>query len=209
MRNGLFISFEGIEGSGKSTQIAMLADKLRAAGRELLITREPGGPPVAEAIRSVLLDPQYPELLPETELLLYMASRAQHTGEWIVPALDTGKIVLCDRYFDSTIAYQGAARNLDMQFISQLTAFATFGNTPDITFLIDLPVEIGLQRISGRPLDRLEQEHISFHYKVREQYLKLAEANPDRYIVMDGKLDANALHDLITNTVLTRIGVRK
>lgn len=209
MPKGIFISFEGIEGSGKSTQIAMLADALRSVGMELLITREPGGPPVAEAIRAVLLDPQYPELLPETELLLYMASRAQHTGEWILPALNVGKIVLCDRYFDSTIAYQGAARNLNMEFINQLTLFATYGRTPDITFLIDLPVETGLERISGRALDRLEQEDISFHYKVREQYLKLAGIHHDRYIVMDGKLDANALHDQIVNSVLTRIGVRK
>ena len=130
---GLFITFEGIEGSGKSTQMELLARKLEELGLPCLLTREPGGPPIAEHIRQLLLDPLHCEMLPETELLLYSASRVQHTGEWILPALRLGKIVLCDRYYDSTFAYQGAARSQNLDFIRLLTAFATF-NTADRSF---------------------------------------------------------------------------
>lgn len=202
----LFITFEGCEGSGKSTQVWILKEALTARGISCISTREPGGPPVAEAIRKVLLDPMYPEMLPETELLLYCASRAQHTGEWILPALRRGETVLCDRYYDSTIAYQGAARSLDMDFIARVTAFATFSTVPDITFLIDLPVEQGLARISGRDLDRLEKEHVSFHKKVREQYLSLAREYTARFIVIDGSKEPHAIHAEILEIVLSKTG---
>jgi dTMP kinase len=203
---GLFITFEGCEGCGKSTQVKLLKEALEGLGKSCLTTREPGGPPVAEAIRTILLDPAYPEMLPETELLLYNASRSQHTGQWIIPALMRGEIVLCDRYFDSTIAYQGAARSLDQKFIELLTAFATYSTTPDITFLIDLPVEEGLARISDRNLDRLEKEHLSFHQKVREQYLKLAREHNSRYTVINGSLEPQAIHAEILAIVLSRTG---
>lgn len=147
---GLFITFEGIEGSGKSTQMVLLSQKLADRGLPVLLTREPGGPPISEVIRSLLLDPERAEMLPQTELLLYSASRAQHTAEWILPALKEGKTVLCDRYYDSTFAYQGAARSQDMDFIHILTEFSTFSTTPDLTFLIDLPVAEGLARIKQR-----------------------------------------------------------
>ncbi len=204
---GLFITFEGIEGSGKSTQIKLLTAKLTELALPWMLTREPGGPPIAENIRRILLDPAHGEMLPETELLLYSASRVQNTGETILPALREGKIVLCDRYYDSTFAYQGAARSQDMDFIRVLTAFATFHTVPDITFLIDLTVEQGMGRIHDRQLDRLEQEDISFHERVRQQYLILAQENPSRFVVLDGTLSPAALHQLILNKVLSHRGV--
>ncbi|HQH50557.1 MAG TPA: dTMP kinase [Candidatus Cloacimonadota bacterium] len=204
---GLFVTFEGIEGSGKSTQMKMLAEKLEELGRPLLLTREPGGPPIAESIRALLLDPGNKEMLRETELLLYSASRAQHTGQWILPALRQGKIVLCDRYYDSTIAYQGAARNQNLDFIAVLTRFSTFNTVPDITFLLDLPVEEGFARIGHRKLDRLEQEDRSFHERVRQQYLLLAKEQPGRFVVLDATLPPQELHKLIINQVLTHTGV--
>lgn len=203
---GLFITFEGIEGSGKSTQMGLLAEKLEQLGLPCLLTREPGGPPIAEHIRQLLLDPQHSEMLPETELLLYNASRVQHTGEWILPALRLGKIVLCDRYYDSTFAYQGAARSQNLEFIRLLTAFATFNTVPDITFLIDLPVETGFSRIHDRQLDRLEQEDRSFHERVRSQYLTLSREHQDRFVVLDGTLSKSELHLQISNKVIAHIG---
>jgi dTMP kinase len=203
---GLFVTFEGTEGSGKSTQMRLLADKLAKLGYPCLLTREPGGPPIAEHIRDLLLDPQHKEMLPETELLLYSASRAQHTGEWVIPALNAGKVVLCDRYFDSSYAYQGAARYQNMEFIRNLTDFATFNLIPEITFLVDVPVEIGLARIHERTLDRLEQEDISFHQRVRDQYLLLAQNNTDRFIVLDGTLSREDIHQSILNHVLSHLG---
>ena len=202
---GLFITFEGTEGSGKSTQVRMLEAVLRKMDIPCLKTREPGGPPISEAIRAILLNPAFTEMQAETELLLYMASRAQHTAQWIIPALERGEIVLCDRYNDSTIAYQGAARDLDQDFIAALAKFATRSRVPDITFLVDIPVETGLARIQSRELDRMENEAIGFHRKVREQYLRLASSQAFRYIVLDGTLDPNAIHTLILNHVLSRI----
>lgn len=203
---GLFITFEGIEGSGKSTQMVLLGKILAERGLPVLLSREPGGPPIAEAIRSLLLDPQRSEMLPETELLLYSASRVQHTGEWILPALKAGKIVLCDRYYDSTFAYQGAARDQNMEFIRLLTAFATFSTVPRLTFLIDLPVAVGLARIKHRELDRLEQEDISFHERVRTQYLDLARIHSDRFVVLDGSLPIEDIHAQVLTTVLRHLG---
>ncbi len=207
MNKGIFITFEGTEGSGKSTQVKLLDRALRERGYETLVTREPGGPVISEAIRSILLNKEYAEMLPETELLLYMASRSQHTGEWIIPALKQGKIVLCDRYNDSTVAYQGAARNLDQEFITRLANFATYLQKPDLTFLIDIPVEVGLGRISDRDLDRLEMEAVSFHKKVREQYLVIANNEPSRYIVLDGTMQPDVIHQGISSSVFALLGV--
>lgn len=203
---GVFVTFEGIEGSGKSTQMQLLAGKFAELRIPCLLTREPGGPPISEHIRALLLNPQHSEMLPETELLLYAASRVQHTGEWILPALEQGKVVLCDRYYDSTYAYQGAARAQDMDFIRVLTGFATFHRVPDLTFLIDLPVQQGLARITQRQLDRLELEDISFHERVRQQYLVLAQENPNRFVVLDGSLPPDELHQIILNKVLDYTG---
>ncbi len=208
-KQGLFITFEGIEGSGKSTQVQMLDSALQLRGIETFITREPGGPKISESIRAILLNPAHMEMLPETELLLYMASRSQHTGQWILPALASHKVVLCDRYNDSTIAYQGAARDLNLDFIDKLAHFATFGRKPDLTFLIDLPVKVGLKRIAERALDRMELEDTSFHEKVREQYLLLAKSEPLRYVVIDGAQSPDLINHQITRSVLSLLGVNK
>lgn len=194
---GKFITFEGIEGCGKSTQIKLLCSYLQEQNIPYLNTREPGGPRIAEAIRRVILDPATPEMLPETELLLYGASRAQHTGELILPALDAGKLVISDRYYDSTYAYQGAARALNTDFIDILTRFATFGLEPHLTILLDLPAEEGLARIQERKLDRLEQEALSFHQKVREQFLFIAKKHEYRYLVLDASKAPEELHKAI------------
>lgn len=194
---GKFITFEGIEGSGKSTQVKLLVKYLESRNIPYLSTREPGGTPIAEAIRKILLDPACFEMLPETELLLYNASRVQHTGELILPALKAGKIVICDRYYDSTYAYQGAARELDTDIIDTLTRYATFDTVPELTILLDLPVEQGLARITARSLDRLEQEDISFHEKVRQQFLFIAKKQASRYLVLDGSQAPEELHNQI------------
>ncbi len=203
---GLFITFEGIEGSGKTTQIIMLVEVLKAKGIPYVTTREPGGTKISEAIRDLLLNPEFMEMKPETELLLYCASRAQHTAELILPALEEGKIVISDRYFDSTYAYQGAARELDEEVINVLTRFSTYGRNPDLTFLLDLPVEVGLARIKNRNLDRLEQETLSFHEKVRRQFLSIANKYPSRYIVLNGESQPEIIHRQILSTLQPFIG---
>jgi len=203
---GIFITFEGIEGSGKSTQVRMLVDAFEKHGIAYLCTREPGGTEISEAIRSILLNPQFESMKPETELLLYCASRAQHTGELILPALADGKVVVCDRYYDSTYAYQGAARELDEELIDTLTKFVTYGRVPDITFLIDLPVEIGLARIQSRNLDRLEKETTEFHQRVRQQFLSIANKCPSRYFVLNGSEDAVSIHQQIFTMVQSLLG---
>ena len=203
---GKFISFEGIEGSGKSSQIRLLTQALDARNIPYILTREPGGPPISEKIRDLLLDPQNKAMLPETELLLYCASRAQHTGQVILPTLKRGIHVLCDRYYDSSYAYQGAARELDSQLIRVLTSFSTYDTDPDKTFLFDLTAREGLARISNRELDRLEQEDILFHQKVREEYLKIAKENPSRYIVLSGIEEITSLHQKVLKAVLELIG---
>ena len=162
---GLFITFEGIEGCGKTTQAELLADYFQQQGREVLLTREPGGPKISESIRKILLSKDNFEMLPETEMLLYMASRSQHTGEWIIPAIESGKDVISDRYYDSSIAYQGAARKIERNIIDIIIKYATFGLRPDLTFLIDLPTEKGLSRLKIGQVDRLEQESLEFHNK--------------------------------------------
>ena len=199
--NGMFITFEGIEGCGKSTQARLLGDAIEKAGLPLLRTREPGGPAIAEKIRAILLDPANAEMLPETEVLLYMASRAQHTGQWILPALKAGKVVVCDRYYDSTLAYQGAARHIDPAAIRSQTEFATFGLVPDITVLIDVPVEVGLGRLDQSKLDRLEAEDVAFHQRVRQGFLSVAKAEPYRYIVVDGTKTVEEIHGCIMRHV--------
>ncbi len=203
---GLFITFEGIEGSGKSTQVRYLKEWLESLGHKVLLTREPGGPQISEEIRKLLLNPEYPEMLPETELLLYMASRSQHTGEWIIPALEEGKIVICDRYFDSTIAYQGAARKIDLDWIDKLTDYATYSHKPDVTFLLDITVETSLERISQRSWDRIENEAVEFHKKVRDGFLALAEREPDRIIKLDGDLPQVNISELIKQETLKYLG---
>lgn len=184
---GAFFTFEGVEGSGKSTQIERLRDTLEGQGHTVDLTREPGGTPIAELIRGVLLDPAHAEMNSVAELLLYEAARAQHVEERIRPALRRGTIVLCDRYIDSTTAYQGAGRGLNARDLEALQTFATGGLVPDLTFLIDLPVKEGLARAAkGEESDRIERESLEFHEQVRVGFLDLAKNEPTRIRVIDG-----------------------
>ena len=184
----LLVTFEGIEGSGKSTQLRHLAATLRAAGRAVVETHEPGDTPAGAAIRRILLGPEAPPLTPLAELFLYCADRAQHMAEVIEPALAAGRVVLCDRFSDSTIAYQGYGRGLDLPAVRALDERARGGVRPGLTFLLDCPVPEGLARVHGRagPGDRFEREAATFHERVRAGFLALAAAEPDRFCVLDG-----------------------
>ncbi len=183
---GLFITLEGPEGAGKSTNREYLAERLRAAGIEVLLTREPGGTPLAERIRDVLLTPVEEVMNADTELLLVFAARAQHLATVIRPALERGAVVLCDRFTDSTYAYQGAGRGLSLARIAALEDFVQGELRPDLTLVFDLPVDVGLARASARGrLDRFEQEGQAFFETVREAFLARAAAAPQRYVLVD------------------------
>jgi dTMP kinase len=184
---GTFITFEGIEGSGKSTQISLLYDHLAKSGRAVTLTREPGGTPIGDQVRRILLDPTHHGLDPTAELLLYAASRAQHLREVIRPALDAGRVVLCDRFSDATLAYQGYGRGLSIPTIRELDRIVTAGLRPDLTVLLDIDARTGLGRARGRNERdglhgeaRFENEDIAFHARVRDGYLVLAEEEPGR-----------------------------
>jgi len=188
-RPGLFITFEGPEGAGKSTQIKLLARRLEDAGRQVLATREPGGTPLAERIRGLLMEFSEEGVAPLCELLLFAAGRAQHTEKRILPHLRQGGIVLCDRFIDSTLAYQGFARHLDMQAIRFLNELVLRERKPDLTFLLDIPVEESLRRTSardGEKADRFAAENLEFYGKVRDGFLKIAEEEPERIRIIDG-----------------------
>ncbi|MBX7255285.1 MAG: dTMP kinase [Candidatus Hydrogenedentes bacterium] len=194
MKRGCFITFEGVEGCGKSTQLALLKDYLESRGCSVDVTREPGGTPIAEAIRGVLLDPVHREMTSVTELLLYAAARAQHVAERIRPALDAGKVVLCDRFADSTTAYQGAGRALSPETIAALHRIATGGVWPDLTIVLDIDPEEGLKRaMARRGLDRIENESIEFHRRVREGFLALSRSEPERVVPIDGARGVDAV----------------
>lgn len=186
---GLFITFEGIEGCGKSTQVQKLKEHLEAHGHRVDLTREPGGTPIGEAIRKILLEPANTAMTATTELLLYQAARAQHVAERIRPALEQGTIVLCDRFVDSTTAYQGAGRGLPLHEIERLHGLATANLAPDLTIVLDLPAEEGLKRaMNAREFDRIEREAIDFHREVRQAFLRIAESDPQRVKTIDGLL---------------------
>ncbi|MCP4639708.1 MAG: dTMP kinase [bacterium] len=189
---GLFITIEGVEGSGKSTQIIRLKHDLESEGHTVDVTREPGGTGISESIRRLLLDPALTGISPVAELLLYQAARAQHVDERIRPALEAGHVVICDRFADSTTAYQGAGRDLKMDMILELHHLATRGVWPDLTIVLDLPVEKGLSRAAQvHEPDRLENEPIDFHQRVREEFLRLADREPDRVKIVDAALPVN------------------
>lgn len=183
---GLFITLEGPEGAGKSTNREYLAERLREQGVDVLLTREPGGTPLAERIRELLLEPSEESMATDTELLLVFAARAQHLQQVIRPALAEGKVVLCDRFTDATYAYQGGGRGLSIERIAQLEQFVQGELRPDLTLIFDLPVEIGLARAAARGrLDRFEQEGRAFFEAVRQAYLQRAVQAPQRYRVLD------------------------
>ncbi|ADH64314.1 thymidylate kinase [Allomeiothermus silvanus DSM 9946] len=188
--SGWFITFEGPEGAGKSTQVKLLAPWLEAQGREVVLTREPGngGWLGVEVRRLVLLSEP---MSPEAEYLLYSADRAEHVRRVIAPALAAGKVVLCDRYLDSSLAYQGYGRGLDLGWLRAVAVGVTQGLKPHRTFLLDLPPEVGLARFAGR--DRLEREPLEFHQRVRAGYLELAKAEPQRFVVLDATQSPEAI----------------
>jgi len=200
----LLITFEGIEGCGKSTQARRLTDRLTGLGIPAILTLEPGGTRIGQDIRAVLLDIRNQILSPLAELLLYAADRAQHVAEVITPALTGKKWVVCDRFFDATMAYQGHARGQDMALIKSLNKKAASGILPDITFLVDCPVEVGLERALRRNKvmqqegqARFEKEKMEFHKAVRGGYLAIAEEEPDRFVVVDGTLNEDGLEEAI------------
>jgi dTMP kinase len=203
---GLFISFEGGEGSGKSTQVERLAARLRARGSEPVVTREPGGTPLAEGIRALLLDPQRSPG-PIAEAFLMEAARADLVERVIRPALAAGRIVLCDRYDDSTLAYQGAGRGLDLDLIERLNRAATGGLKPDLTLLFDLDPELGLARRASAPeaTNRLDREPLEFYRRARDQYLALARREPGRFVLLDATLDAARLEAEVWSAVGERL----
>ncbi len=199
---GLFISLEGIEGTGKTTQARLLAGFLEAMGKNVLLTEEPGGTQIGRRIREVLLNPEHREMGSMTELLLYNASRAQHISELILPALKAGKVVITDRFSDSTTAYQGYGRGIDLDLLKSLDNIATGGFRPDLTCLLDLDAETGLRRNrSANKIDRIELEEIGFHKRVKDGFLKLAEREPRRIRVIDASGDINEIQDSIREVV--------
>ncbi len=180
---GIFMTFEGSEGSGKSTQIALIEKYLKSKGHDLLLIREPGGVKISEAIRNLLLDVKNVEMNNECEVLLYMAARAQLVGEVIRPALASGKIVLCDRFLDSTLVYQGYGHGMDLNIIKNIGEFSTQGLVPDLTLLFDIDTEEGLSR-AGQNKDRIEQRSLEYHRRVRAGYLQLAQEHPERFRII-------------------------
>ena len=184
---GLFIVLDGVEGCGKSTQIRLLADHLRAQGREVVVTVEPGGTPVGQRVRELLLDPQYPEMTPLTEVLLFCASRAQHCDEVIRPALNAGKVVVCDRFASSTIVYQGIAGDVGLAIVRAINAAATGGLEPDLLIVLDLDPAAGMRRKFGDAAasgDRIEEKSLEFHQRVRQGFLDYAAECGPRAVVI-------------------------
>lgn len=208
----MFITFEGIEGSGKTTQIGPVVDFFRKRRVDCVVTREPGGTPVGKKIRAILMDPENNDLLPMTELMLYAADRVQHVQEQVAPALAAGKTVVCDRFHDSTVAYQGFSRKIDIAVIDRVHTLILGGLAPDLTFLLDLPASVGLARAWKQINDgqrsgaetRFESETLAFHEAVREGYLELARREPHRFVI----IDATAKADEVTAQILLELSRR-
>lgn len=205
---GAFITFEGCEGCGKTTQISMLSERLQKLNKEILVTREPGGTPVGEMVRHILIGSnEVDNMCPETELLLFAASRAQLVREVIAPALQRGTFILCDRFLDSTTVYQGVARQLAEGPVKEINQFAVGDLMPDLTIVLDLPAEesrLRVQRRKNSIPDRIEKESIEFYSAVREGYLYLAKELPDRLVLIDGSQGVKAVADAIWTEIESR-----
>lgn len=199
VKDGLLITFEGMEGSGKTTQIQRLSAVLTEAGYVVCVTREPGGTLISEEIRGIFLNPNHNEMVSTTELLLIAAARAQHVSEVILPALEGGKIVISDRFSDATVVYQGYRCGLDLNLIRNLNQIAACGLSPERTFVLDLPVEIGLKRVHQRQsaMNRIDLEDFDSHNRIREAYLTIARQEPDRISVIDAQANVDSIHELI------------
>ena len=204
----MFITIEGPEGSGKTTAVNYAVSKLEDMGYQIVRTREPGGTPISEQIRNVILDKANTAMDERTEALLYAASRRQHLVEKVWPALKEGKIVICDRYLDSSLAYQGGARGLGVENILNVNNFATEGTFPDLTLLFDIDPKIGLARISAnadREVNRLDLEKLEFHNKVRNTFLELAKRYPERFVIIDASKSKEEVADATLKAMLSRI----
>lgn len=215
LEHGYFITFEGPEGSGKSTQATMLTHELKERGYEVMLTREPGGTRISNEIRKILLSKSFREIRPLTELFLFSAGRAQHIEEKIIPNLEKGKIVICDRFTDSTIAYQGFGRNFALDTINHLNELATRAVVPDLTFLLNINVEEGLLRamqlhkdsVSGKG-DRFETEEIDFHRRVQNGFLDLLKKNPDRIVYIDASKNKQQIQEQIQKVLYERLNAQ-
>ena len=204
----MFITLEGPEGSGKTTAVEAAVKALEAKGYQIVRTREPGGTPIAEQIRNVILDKENTKMDPRTEALLYAASRRQHLVEKVWPALKEGKIVICDRYLDSSLAYQGGARSLGVDNILNVNMFATENTFPDLTLLFDITPEEGLKRIAAnasREVNRLDLEKLEFHHKVRNTFLDLAKRYPERYVIIDASKSREEVAKATLEAILSRL----
>ncbi|MFQ6674091.1 MAG: dTMP kinase [Fidelibacterota bacterium] len=197
-----FITFEGIDGCGKSTQAELLKTFLEEIGQEVILVREPGGTEISEQIRTILLDPDSKAMEPTTETILLAASRSQLIRQVIVPSINQGKTVLCDRYVDSTLAYQGFGRGLPIEWLKKINEFATGGTRPDATILVDIPVKTAMERLGRKSFDRMEGEGHKFLQKVRAGYLTLAQKEPARYIVIKGTKSIDKIH----HEIISRLG---
>lgn len=207
MKKGLFITFEGIDGSGKTTQVREFIRRLNNDSVPFLLFREPGGTKIGEKVREILLDKSNTGMKPITELLLYSASRYQLTCQSIIPALESGKIVICDRFYDSTTAYQGYARGIDLSFIERLNSVATESLVPDLTFFLDISLLEREKRIRDKDLDRLEQEDIEFQKRVREGFFTIAKKEPERVVIIDGsRLSEEISNEIWSNFIKIRKG---
>ncbi|SDO92229.1 dTMP kinase [Paenibacillus sp. yr247] len=192
--NGIFITFEGPDGSGKTTQLKKLGEELKKLGHDVLVTREPGGTAISDQIRSIILDPVNEEMVDQAEVLLYAASRAQHVHQLILPALEAGRIVLCDRFIDASVAYQAYGLGLDVDKVKAISQYASSGLEATRTYILDVPVEVSLARLHHRAsgsganaqqLDRIEQKHVDYHSRVREGFHQIAADHPDRVKVIN------------------------
>jgi len=208
----LFITFEGPEGCGKTTQMRLLATYLRERGFDVLTTREPGGTRIGDRVRAVLLDPAHTEMQPPTEFLLFSAARAQLVAEVIRPHLAKGGLVLCDRFADSSLAYQGYGHRQDLAVLRTITGFATGDLSPDLTFCLDVPVGLGLRRKAGGSGDawnRMEQKEVAYHERVRAGYLAMAAEEPDRWVVVDASRAVKAVQAVIRQQIESATEARK
>lgn len=204
----MFITLEGPEGSGKTTAVEAAVKALQEKGYEIVRTREPGGTPIAEQIRNVILDKANTSMDPRTEALLYAASRRQHLVEKVWPALKEGKIVICDRYLDSSLAYQGGARGLGVDEVLNVNLFATENTWPDLTLLFDIKPEVGLARIASnasREVNRLDLEKLEFHNKVRDTFLALAKKYPERYVIIDASQSRDEVAKATLEAIMNRL----
>ena len=203
----MFITFEGPEGSGKTSQVALLAEFLRQKGREVLVTREPGGTSISDQVRGILMNMENTAMNPRTEILLFLAARAQLVAQMIRPGLADGKIILCDRYADSTLAYQGYGHGYDLDLLHRLLDFATGGLKPDLTLLLDVNVECGLKRkqSGNSEWNRMDAYNLEFHRRVRNGYLELAKAEPERWVVIDADQPVPCVQSVLRDKISIRL----